>query len=60
MPYVKSEALMGVPSEYFMFGRSLSLYILPSGEMSGIFSASAGTTWVPSLPLACLYVSNGV
>ena len=33
---------MGVPSEYFMFGRSLSLYVLPSGEMSGIFSASAG------------------
>ena len=58
MPYAKSDALMGVPSEYFMFGRSLSLYVLPSGEMSGIFSASAGTTWVPSLPLACLYVSK--
>ena len=25
MPYAKSDALMGVPSEYFMFGRSLSL-----------------------------------
>ena len=45
---------MGVPSEYFMFGRSFSLYVLPSGEMSGMSSAKAGTTWVPSLPLACL------
>ena len=45
---------MGVPSEYFMLGRSLSLYVKPSGEISGMVSARPGTTCVPSLPLTCL------
>src|SRR6266540_7412579 len=53
--YLKSLALTAVPSEYLRPLRSVSVYVLPSDEICGRSSASAGTIVAPSGPLTCLY-----
>ena len=51
---LKSLALTGAPFEYFSPFRRVSVYVLPSDETVGRFSARYGTIVAPSGPLTCL------
>jgi hypothetical protein len=53
--YRKSLAFTGFPLEYFRPSRSVNLYVFPSAEMVGIFSARYGTSVAPPGPFSCLY-----
>ncbi len=50
---VRSDALTGVPSEYFSPLRIVNVYVLPPSETTGAACATDGMIWVPAVPVAC-------
>ena len=52
-PNVRSDALTGVPSEYFRPLRIVNVYVLPPSLTVGSASATDGMICVPACPDAC-------